>query len=88
MAASSSQCRGQQEPVREPLGHAPRVPGAVLRAERGAGVLHQMAELHAGRARGLAAAALDALVHRAQERVVDRGAALVDRAHRRDAAAR
>ena len=40
--------------------------------QRGARVLHEVAELHAGRARGLAAAARHALVHRGAERVVDR----------------
>ena len=58
------------------------------RRQRGARAFHQVAELHRRRARGLAAAALHALVHRAQERGVDRRAAELDRAHRGDAAAR
>ena len=74
VGVSRSQCRGSRSLYPNHSGML-GAGGTASGAQRGAGVLHQMAELHAGRARRLAAPALHALVHRAEERVIDRRAA-------------
>ena len=80
----------QHHDVAQPLGdatqRAPRRGGRVR--ERLARALHEVAERHARRAGDLAAAALHAGLHRAPERVVDRRAVELDRAHGGDAPAR
>ena len=72
-SASSSQWRGSTS---EYANHSADASHArPRRRERGARLFHQVAERHGRRARGLAAAARDALLHRGAERVVDRRAA-------------
>ena len=90
MTASSSACTGSTSryaihSTRAAARATPTSPRSCSAARR---LLHEVAELHRRRARGLAPAALHALVHRGHERVVDRRAVELDSAHRGDAAAR
>ncbi len=62
--------------------------GAGCSTSGGVGALHEVTERHRRRARGLAAAALDARLDRVAERVVERRALELDRPHRGDASAR
>ena len=80
----------QHDDVTEPLGDDD-ARGRVARSgarQRLACSLHEVTERHSRRARDLAAAALHAGLHRAPERVVERRAVELDRAHGGDPPAR